>query len=48
MNKDKFWYEYDSVNDNDLLKWFNEDDYHDVRTTIVNMAIQKMEEFYGD
>lgn len=26
----------------------NEDDYHDVRTTIVNMAIQKMEEFYGD
>ena len=26
----------------------NEDDYHEVRTTIVNMAIKKMDEFYGD
>jgi hypothetical protein len=38
----------------DVLQFLNqyynlsEEDYHDVRTTIVNMAIQKMEEFYGD
>ena len=26
----------------------NEDDYHNVRTTIVNLAINKMDEFYGE
>ena len=38
----------------DVLQFLNqyynlsEEDYHEIRTTIVNMAIQKMEEFYGD
>jgi hypothetical protein len=38
----------------DVLQFLNqyynlsEEDYHDVRTTIVNLAISKMDEFYGD
>jgi len=43
MNKDKFWHEYDSVNDNDLLKWFTnltEIDKNKIRNRVKQLNVE--------
>jgi len=43
MNKDKFWHEYDSVNDNDLLNWFTnltEIDKNKIRNRVKQLNVE--------
>jgi len=51
MNKDKFWHEYDSVNDNDLLKWFTnltETDKNKIRNRVKQLNLEIIHEEYYD